>query len=115
MPDERILEIRTYRIADGMLDEFGRRVTAVMPMLEPYGVHVVGHGPSLRDEEGQHYVLVRSFATLEERDAQEEAFYGGDEWRAGPRQGILEFIEGIHTVVLRVSDEAVRALAASLG
>lgn len=109
---ERVLEIRTYRIRDGKRDEFGRRVSAVLPLLQRYGIDVVGHGPSIEDAE--HYVLLRSFASLDQRDEQERAFYEGDEWRAGPREGILELIETYHTVVLRSTPEAVRTLAESL-
>jgi hypothetical protein len=109
---ERVLEIRTYRIRDGKRDEFGRRVSAVLPLLRRYGIDVVGHGPSIEDAE--HYVLLRSFASLEERDEQERAFYDADEWRAGPREGILEPIETYQTVVLRSTQEAVWALAESL-
>ena len=112
MTKERLLEIRTYRVADGQRDEFGRRVAAVVPMLHRYGIQVVGHGPSIGDE--QHYVLLRSFASLAELNEQEGAFYGGDEWRDGPREGILELIETYHTVVLRSTEDAARALAASL-
>ena len=113
MSTERILEIRTYRILDGERDEFGRRSSEVVPMLKRYGIDVVGHGPSIEDAE--HYVLLRSFASLEERDEQERVFYEGDEWRSGPREGILELIETYHTVVLHSTSEAVQALAESLG
>jgi len=99
---ERVLEIRTYRIRDGKRDEFGRRVSAVLPLLQRYGIDVVGHGPSIEDAE--HYVLLRSFASLDQLDEQERAFYESDEWRAGPREGILELIETYHTVVLRSTD-----------
>jgi len=109
---ERVLEIRTYRIRDGKRDEFGRRVSAVLPLLQRYGIDVVGHGPSIEDAE--HYVLLRSFASLDQLDEQERAFYEGDEWRAGPREGILELIETYHTVVLRSTPKAVRTLAESL-
>ncbi len=110
---ERVLEIRTYRIREGARDEFERRMHAVLPMLERHGIDVVGLGPSIEDAE--HFGLLRSFASLTERVAQEEAFYGGDEWRSGPREGVLELIEAYHTVVLRSSSEAVRKLAESLG
>lgn len=114
MTDDRVLEIRTYRIVPGRRGEFARRVDAVLPLLAATGIEVLGHGPSIDDsDEGEHYVLVRSFASLDERRAQEAAFYGGAAWRAGPRDGILELIEAYHTVVLRSSAAAVRELAAS--
>ena len=114
MTSERILEIRSYRLRDGTSDEFARRVAAVLPVLRRHGIDVVGHGPSLVDEDGEHYVLLRSFASAADRDRLEDAFYGSDDWRSGPRAGILELIEGYHTVVLRSTDDAVSALAASL-
>lgn len=88
-------------------------MTAATPLLERHGIDVVCHGPSIEDAE--HYVLLRAFGSVDEREAQEEAFYEGDEWRSGPREGILELIETYHTVVLRSTSEAVRTLAESLG
>jgi hypothetical protein len=112
MANERLLEIRTYAIQEGHRDTFGKRMAAVVPMLDRSGIDVVGHGPSIEDE--KHYVLLRSFASSGELRRQEDAFYGGLEWRTGPRAGILEFIEAYHTVVLRSTADAIRALAASL-
>ena len=112
MSNERVLEIRTYRIRAGQRAEFGRRMTAAVPMLERHGIDVVAHGPSIDDAE--HYVLLRSFSSLHEREAQENAFYDGEEWRSGPREAVLGLIETYHTVVLGSTDEAVRTLAASL-
>jgi hypothetical protein len=112
MANERLLEIRTYAIQEGHRDTFGKRMAAVVPMLDRSGIDVVGHGPSIEDD--KHYVLLRSFTSSDELRRQEDAFYGGLEWRAGPRAGILEFIEAYHTVVLRSTADAIRALAASL-
>jgi len=109
---DRVLEIRTYRIQAGRRDEFSRRVATVLPLLQRHAIDVVGHGPSIGDDE--HYVLLRSFASLDEREEREQRFYEGDEWRDGPREGILELIESYHTVVLRSSEAAVQALAESL-
>lgn len=112
MTTERLLEIRTYEVREGQRKTFGVRMTAVVPMLRRYGIDVVGHGPSIEDD--RHYVLLRSFASSDELREQEEAFYDGLEWRTGPRAGILEFIDAYHTVVLRTTDDAIRALSASL-
>jgi hypothetical protein len=110
MTNERLLEIRRYAIQEGHRDTFGKRMAAVVPMLERSGIDVVGHGPSIEDD--KHYVLLRSFASSGELRRLEDAFYGGHEWRAGPRAGILELIEAYHTVVLRSTADAIRALAA---
>jgi hypothetical protein len=108
----RVLEIRTYRIRAGARDEFGRRMAAAVPMLERYGIDVVGIFPSEADED--HYALLRSFDSLEEREAREEVFYGSDDWRNGPREGIIELLETYHTVVVRSTQAAVESLAQSL-
>jgi len=112
MTTERLLEIRTYEVQEGRREVFGNRMAAVVPMLRRYGIDVVGHGPSLEDD--RHYVLLRSFASSDELREQENTFYDGLEWRTGPRAGILEFIDAYHTVVLRSTEDAIRALAASL-
>lgn len=96
------LEIRTYRLKPGTRDEFVRvmREEAV-PLLAEFGLRVVDCGPSLVDEDGhEEAYLIRSFASLEERDAQEEAFYSSRAWHEGPREGIISRIETYHTIVL---------------
>jgi hypothetical protein len=112
MTPTRALEIRTYRIRSGARNEFGRRMATAVPMLERYGIDVVGICPSEADHE--HYALLRSFDSLEERDLREAAFYGSDDWRNGPREGIIELIETYHTVVVRSTQAAIKGLAASL-
>lgn len=111
--DERVLEIRTYRIPNGQRDEFGRRMSAVAPMLRRHGLDLVFHGPSIDNVD--HYALLRSYASLEQLQQQEREFYQGDQWRSGPREGILELIDTYHTVALRSTPAAVRTLAQSLG
>jgi hypothetical protein len=106
-----ILELRTYRLAPGMLDDFVAAMRATLPLLARFGIDVVDCGPSLVREDGaEEAYLVRAFASLEERDRLEAAFYGSDDWRQGPRAAILSRIAGYHTVVIEASPEAVRAL-----
>jgi hypothetical protein len=112
MPNERLLEIRTYRVHRGGQAKLGQRMKAVSPLLNRYGIDVVWMGPTAADDE--HYILLRSFDSLENRTVLEDAFYGSDEWRHGPRDGILELIETYHTVVLHSTDSAIASLAASL-
>jgi broad specificity phosphatase PhoE len=112
MTTTRVLEIRTYRIRAGACDEFGRRMATALPTLERYGIDVVGMSPSEADDE--HYALLRSFHSLEEREVREAAFYSSDDWRNGPRESIIELIESYHTVVVRSTQAAVKALAESL-
>ena len=111
-PDRVILEIRTYHVRSGMRDEFGRRMAAVAPMLERHGIDIVWMGGSEADDE--HFVLLRSFDSLEAREAREDAFYDSDEWVHGPREGIVGLIETYHTVVVSSTDAVVAALRESL-
>jgi hypothetical protein len=66
----------------------------------------VAYGASPHDEDA--YYLIRSYPSLEERHASEDAFYGSDEWRQGPREAILACID-VYTDTLLEVDEAVVA------
>ena len=113
MSPARVLEIRTYRIAAGHRDEFQRRFEhGALPMLRRWEIDVVGFGSSVDDDE--HWVLLRAFASLEERTRQEDAFYDSDEWKTEHRPGIMALIEAYHTVVLETTADAIETLRASL-
>jgi hypothetical protein len=105
----RIVEIRSYKLKPGTLDEFHRLVTEFsLPMLARWKLDVVRSGPSLHDDDS--YFLMRSFADMAERERQEEAFYGSDEWRLGPRAGILALIESYGETVFEADEAVVEAL-----
>lgn len=94
-----VIEIRTYRLQPGAGPEFHRLVVEQsLPMLERWGVEVVASGPSLDDEDA--YVLIRAYPSLEELQRSQDAFYGSDEWRDGPREAIVSRIESSISVVL---------------
>lgn len=85
-------------------------------MLDEFGIRVVDCGPSLVAEDGhEEAYLMRAFASLEERDRQEEGFYGSAAWQVGPREAIVSRIESYHTIVLDVPDAAVSALRGAGG
>jgi ketosteroid isomerase-like protein len=77
-------------------------------MLERFKVDVVGYGPSLHDADS--YYLMRSFASIEERERSEDAFYGSEEWRLGPREAVLADIDSYTTVVVRLDDATLAGL-----
>lgn len=77
-------------------------------MLNRWKVDVVRHGPSSHDEDS--YYLMRAFASLEDRDQSEDAFYGSDEWKLGPREAILALIENYTTIVIEMDKSTVKAL-----
>lgn len=94
-----VVEIRTYKLKPGSGAAFHRIVVEEsLPMLERWGVEVVAFGPSLDDEDS--YVLIRAYPSLEERQRSQDAFYGSDEWRNGPREAIVSRIESDFSVVL---------------
>ena len=67
-------------------------------MLERFGVEVVAFGASLDDADS--YYLIRAYASVAERQRSQDAFYGSDEWKEGPREAVLALIESHHSVVL---------------
>jgi len=108
-PGKRAVEIRSYNLKPGSRDDFHRIVvTEAMPMLRRWKVDVVAFGPSPHDETS--YYLVRAFADLADRQRSEDAFYGSEEWKQGPRERILALIESYTTVVLDMDDATVSRL-----
>lgn len=94
-----VIEIRTYKLKEGSLDEFDRMVRErSMPLLARWNVDVVAFGPSVDGEDT--YVLIRAFDSLKAREAEEAAFYASEDWRNGPREAILALIEDYTSVVL---------------
>ena len=94
-----IVEIRTYQLKPGSGAAFHRAVVEEsLPMLERWGVAVVAFGPSLDDKD--LYYLIRAYPSLEELQRSQEAFYGSDEWREGPREAIVSRIDSDISVVL---------------
>jgi hypothetical protein len=95
----RMIEIRTYNLKPGTRDKFHKLfVEQALPMLNRWKVEVVSYGPSLHD--GDSYYLMRAYSSLEERQKNQDAFYGSDEWRQGPREFILALIINYTTVVV---------------
>src|SRR5882762_2369997 len=84
----RFVEIRSYNLKPGTRDRFHRTfLTAALPLLERWKVDVVAYGPSLHD--ANSYYLMRAYPSVEARQRSEDAFYGSDEWKKGPREAIL--------------------------
>ena len=103
------IEIRSYTLKPGTRDEFHHLfLEAAMPLLKRWNVDVVSYGPSLHDENS--YFLMRRFESLAHRDESENAFYGSDEWRQGPREAIISLIENYTEIVLELDDVTVQGL-----
>jgi len=109
---KKTVEIRSYNLKPGSREEFHRLVLEKsMPMLERWKVDVVDFGPSLHDE--NLYYLIRAYDSLEHRQASQDAFYGSDEWRQGPRDAIVGLIESYTTIVIEMEEATVGALRKS--
>ena len=103
------VEIRTYTLKPGTRDEFHRLMSAqALPMLRRWQVDVVAFGPSPHDQ--LSYYLIRAYRDLAERQSSQDAFYGSDEWRRGPREPILALIDAHASVVLMLGDDALAGL-----
>jgi hypothetical protein len=105
----RFLEIRSYNLLPGTRDEFHRLfLEEAMPLLKRWSVDVVAYGPSLHDENS--YYLMRNYDSLAQREESENAFYGSDEWRQGPRESIIALIENYTEIVLELDEVTVQGL-----
>lgn len=108
---KRLLEIRTYRLKPGTLDDFHRAMhERAVPMLRGKGMDVVSYGKSDHEEESYH--LVRAYASREALEAEQAAFYGSTEWREGPRSALVDRIEIYLNTLLWLSPEGVDSLRA---
>jgi hypothetical protein len=106
---KKLIEIRSYNLKPSRREEFHRLVLEKsMPMLERWKVDVVDFGPSLHDENS--YYLIRAYQSLADRQKSQDAFYGSDEWRQGPRDEIVGLIESYTTVVVEMEEVTVNAL-----
>jgi hypothetical protein len=105
----RFVEIRSYALKPGMRQEFDRIASQqAIPMLRCWEVDVVAHGPSPHDDDS--YYLIRAYASLAERQQSQDAFYGSQEWKEGPRGAILALIENFTSIVLELEPATVEAL-----
>ena len=106
---KQTVEIRSYNLKPGSRERFGRIATeVVMPMLARWGTEVVRHGPSEHDRDS--YFLIRAYANLEDRQQRQDAFYGSDEWKLGPRNSVLELIENFTSLVLELDPATIAGL-----
>ena len=103
------VEIRSYTLKPGTRKEFHRLfLEEAFPMLQRWKVDVVAYGPSLHDQDS--YFLMRRYDSLAQREESENAFYGSDEWRQGPREAIIALIEKYTEIVLELDESTVEGL-----
>lgn len=105
----RVVEVRVLTLKEGRRAEFERLFTErSLPLLRRWGFDVVSYGPSRHDELTFH--VIRAFPSLGERQRLEDAFYGSDDWRQGPREAMLALVERYADAVLDLDAAAVDGL-----
>lgn len=103
------VETRSYNLKPGTRSTFHRLfIEDAFPMLKRWNVDVVSFGPSLHDENS--YYLIRRYDSLEHREQSENAFYGSDEWKQGPREAIIALIENYTEIVLALDEVTMQGL-----
>src|SRR5437867_9110844 len=103
----KFVEIRSYNLKPGTRAEFDRLAREMaIPMLRRWNIDVVAFGPSQHDN--STYFLMRSYASLADRQQSQDQFYGSDEWCRGPRDAIVALINNYTSAVIEV-DEATLA------
>lgn len=102
------IEVRTYELVPGGFERLRSLFEAqVAPLLERWEHDVVHAGGSPHDPDS--FILVRAYADEADRRARQDAFYGGAEWREGPREAMLALIGGYTSGVLPMSEETLSA------
>jgi hypothetical protein len=98
-----VVEILTLGLKPGVRAKFHELyVTQSLPLQRKWKIDVIDHGPSRHDDDS--YYVVRRFASLADRERVEEAFYGSDDWKLGPRAAILGMIESLSFIVVPVAN-----------
>jgi hypothetical protein len=108
---EEVIEILTLDIKPGRRDEFHKVYeTHALPLLKKWNFDVVAYGPSLHD--ANSYYVIRRFKSLEDREKSEDAYYGSEDWKKGPRGTILAMVD--HFAYAVVSIETWKKISAAL-
>ncbi|MBH9577479.1 NIPSNAP family protein [Inhella proteolytica] len=107
--ENRVLEIRSYKLQPGSGAEFHRLVAEhSVPLLRAWGMDVVRFGPSLHEPDA--YFLMRAFNSLAHLEQSQAAFYATPAWRQGPREAIVSRIVSDANTVVALPERAIEAL-----
>lgn len=106
---KHLVEFRSYTLKPASRDKFHQLIVEQsMPMLKRWDVDVVDFGPSTHDNDS--YYLIRRYDSPTHREESQDAFYGSDEWKQGPREAILALIETYTSFVLELDEVTVNGL-----
>ncbi len=103
---KRLIEVRSYKLKPGAAAAFHKAaVSSAIPLLREWGADIVAFGPSAH--EADTYFLVRAYRDLADLKAKQDAFYGSDAWKQGPREAIVPLVASYLNTVLWLSPEAI--------
>jgi hypothetical protein len=106
---KHVVEFRSLTLKPEKREEFHRLyIEKSLPLLKRWNMDVVAYGRSLHDK--NTYYVIRRFDSLAQREQMEDAFYGSNDWRQGPREAMVALIENYTDVVLELDDAEVQAL-----
>ncbi|PKO12740.1 MAG: NIPSNAP family protein [Chloroflexi bacterium HGW-Chloroflexi-10] len=106
---KHLVEFRSYTLKPVSRDRFHQLILEQsMPMMQRWHVDVIDFGPSAHDDDS--YYLIRRYDSLTQRQHSQDAFYGSDEWKLGPREAIVSLIQEYTCFVLELEDAAVQQL-----
>lgn len=104
----KLVEIRTYRLKPGCAERFVAAFQVALPLVQASGMDVVAFGRS--DHEHESFYLIRAYADRAQLVAQQDAFYGSDAWRLGPREALVACLDDYLNTLLWLSDAGVEDL-----
>lgn len=104
----RLVEVRTYQLKPGHSERFVAAMADALPMVRASGMDVVAFVRS--EHEHESYCLIRAYADREQLVAQQDAFYGSDAWRQGPRQALVDCLQDYLNTLLWLSPQSIEDL-----
>ena len=109
VPMKQVVEFRSLSLKPDTREKFHRLFAErSLPLLKRWNMDVVAYGSSLHD--GNTYYVIRRFDSLALREQMEDAFYGSDDWRQGPREAMVALIENYIDIVVELDDVVVQGL-----
>ena len=102
----RLIEVRSYKLKPGTAAAFhATAVSSAVPLLREWSTDIVAFGPSAHEPDT--YFLIRAYKDLADLKAKQDAFYGSDAWKKGPRESIVPLVVSYLSTVLWQSQEAI--------
>ena len=102
--------MRLFKLRPGSRAEFHRiSDEGTIPMMRRIGINVLAYGPTLNDDDG--YLLVRAFASEEQRVQLSQQLYASPEWEQNYEVPVMSMIDAYHTAVIPATESVTAYLA----